>query len=126
MDAPHSLDGYARAEFGIWSIQPDGCTSRQTALARDGKTWRTSDIPDGGGHKIMDRRQAMDEECAATNRRRSCHPVIGYSFIPSAVVDHFRLAHSEVLTGERKETAAGFWQRRTPSPPPTASPWNGS
>ncbi|MFJ5023623.1 integrase core domain-containing protein, partial [Streptomyces goshikiensis] len=29
----------------------------------------------------------------------------------SAVDDHSRLAYSEVLTDERKETAAGFWER---------------
>ncbi|WP_262418989.1 hypothetical protein [Streptomyces sp. SP2-10] len=35
--APHSMDGYARDKFDIWSSQPDGCTTRQTVLARDGK-----------------------------------------------------------------------------------------
>ncbi|MEU9480402.1 hypothetical protein [Streptomyces sp. NPDC048191] len=31
------MDGYARDKFGIWSTQPDGCTTRQDVLARDGK-----------------------------------------------------------------------------------------
>ncbi|TVZ84833.1 HNH endonuclease family protein [Streptomyces sp. BK340] len=35
--APHSMDGYARDKFDIWSTQPDGCTTRQAVLARDGK-----------------------------------------------------------------------------------------
>ncbi|MFD5818357.1 DUF1524 domain-containing protein [Streptomyces sp. NPDC127038] len=35
--APHSMDGYARDKFDIWSSQPDGCTTRQDVLARDGK-----------------------------------------------------------------------------------------
>ncbi|MEU9125945.1 DUF1524 domain-containing protein [Streptomyces sp. NPDC048506] len=35
--APHSMDGYARDKFDIWSKQPDGCTTRQEVLARDGK-----------------------------------------------------------------------------------------
>ncbi|QTD95729.1 HNH endonuclease family protein [Streptomyces cyanogenus] len=35
--APHSMDGYARDKFDIWSSQPGGCTTRQTVLARDGK-----------------------------------------------------------------------------------------
>ncbi|MGW3915008.1 hypothetical protein ACWEBX_26285 [Streptomyces sp. NPDC005070] len=35
--APHSIDGYARDKFDIWSTQPDGCTTRQDVLARDGK-----------------------------------------------------------------------------------------
>ncbi|MGM9337645.1 GmrSD restriction endonuclease domain-containing protein [Streptomyces murinus] len=34
---PHSMDGYARAKFDIWASQPDGCTTRQEVLARDGK-----------------------------------------------------------------------------------------
>jgi transposase InsO family protein len=36
--------------------------------------------------------------------------VIGYSFIHNAVDDHSRLACSEVLNNERKQTAAAFWQ----------------
>lgn len=36
--------------------------------------------------------------------------MIGYSYIHSAVDDHSRLAYSEVLSDERKETAAAFWQ----------------
>ncbi len=35
----------------------------------------------------------------------------GYSFLHHAVDDHSRLAYSEVLTDEKKETAAGFWIR---------------
>ncbi|SEE65916.1 hypothetical protein SAMN05216532_8205 [Streptomyces sp. 2231.1] len=35
--APHSMDGYARDKFDIWSSQPGGCTTRQAVLARDGK-----------------------------------------------------------------------------------------
>ncbi|MFF2807108.1 DUF1524 domain-containing protein [Streptomyces sp. NPDC058000] len=34
---PHSMDGYARDKFSIWAKQPDGCTTRQEVLARDGK-----------------------------------------------------------------------------------------
>ncbi|MFJ4802266.1 GmrSD restriction endonuclease domain-containing protein [Streptomyces murinus] len=34
---PHSMDGYARDAFDIWASQPDGCTTRQEVLARDGK-----------------------------------------------------------------------------------------
>jgi len=35
--APHSMDGYSRDAFDVWSTQPDGCTTRQKVLARDGK-----------------------------------------------------------------------------------------
>jgi uncharacterized protein DUF1524 len=33
---PHSMDGYSRDAFDIWASQPDGCTTRQDVLARDG------------------------------------------------------------------------------------------
>jgi transposase InsO family protein len=35
----------------------------------------------------------------------------GYGYIRSAVDDHSRLAYSEILTDERKESAVAFWQR---------------
>src|SRR5690606_5289533 len=35
----------------------------------------------------------------------------GYAFLHHAVDDHSRLAYSEILGNERKETAAAFWER---------------
>jgi hypothetical protein len=35
----------------------------------------------------------------------------GYSYLHNAVDDHSRLAYSEILADEKKETAAGFWTR---------------
>src|SRR5690625_3334483 len=35
----------------------------------------------------------------------------GYAYLHHAVDDSSRLAYSEILTDERKETAAAFWQR---------------
>lgn len=58
-------------------------------------------IPDGGGHKVLGR--AMGKR----NRRRG----VGYWYIHNAVDDCTRLAYSELLEDERKETAAGFWTR---------------
>ncbi|MEV7440695.1 IS481 family transposase [Streptomyces sp. NPDC091204] len=99
-----------------WLDRPTGQPVRRYERDRPGELVhidikKLGNIPDGGGHKVMDRRQAMDNKIATTSRRRSCKPVIGYSFIHSAVDDHSRLAYSEVLTDERKETAVGFWQR---------------
>jgi transposase InsO family protein len=37
--------------------------------------------------------------------------VIGYSYLHTALDDHSRLAYTEILPGERKETAAAFWHR---------------
>lgn len=59
-------------------------------------------IPDGGGHRAVGRSQGV-------KNRRNTKP--GYWFIHNAVDDCTRLAYSELLTDERKETAAGFWER---------------
>jgi transposase InsO family protein len=61
-------------------------------------------IPDGGGHRVLGR-QAGKHNNQKDGRGR------GYSFLHHAVDDHSRLAYSEILTDERKETAAGFWAR---------------
>ena len=99
-----------------WLDRPTGTIVRRYERARPGELVhvdikKLGNIPDGDGHKVMDRRQAMDNKLTTTDQRKSCKPVIGYSFIHSAVDDHSRLAYSEVLTDERKETAADFWQR---------------
>jgi Integrase core domain len=39
------------------------------------------------------------------------HHFLGYGYLHSAVDDHSRLAYSEILSAERKETAFDFWQR---------------
>ena len=59
-------------------------------------------IPDGGGWRAGGRTQGQKN----TNRGR-----MGYDFIHSAVDDHSRLAYSEILADERKETCAEFWTR---------------
>src|SRR3954470_23896682 len=57
-------------------------------------------IPDGGGWKVHGRAH-----------RPNSHRGRGYSFLHTALDDHSRLAYSEILTDERKETAAAFWIR---------------
>ncbi|WNI16139.1 IS481 family transposase [Actinacidiphila sp. ITFR-21] len=57
-------------------------------------------IPDGGGHRLLGR------QAGRKNRAKA-----GMSFLHNAVADHSRLAYSEILTDEKKETAVGFWQR---------------
>ena len=57
-------------------------------------------IPDGGGHKVLGRARGRKNRGGA-----------GYWYIHNAVDDHSRLAYSELLDNERKETAAGFWKR---------------
>jgi transposase InsO family protein len=57
-------------------------------------------IPDGGGWRVNGRQQ-----------RPKRHRGQGYSYLHNAVDDHSRLAYSEILDDERKETAAAFWRR---------------
>ena len=57
-------------------------------------------IPDGGGHRKLGRQ--------AGRHNRSG---MGYAFLHHAVDDCSRLAYSEQLPDERKETAAAFWKR---------------
>ena len=57
-------------------------------------------IPDGGGHRTLGRAQGRKNRSG-----------MGYAYLHHAVDDHSRLAYSEILGDERKETAAGFWSR---------------
>lgn len=59
-------------------------------------------IPEGGGHRKLGR-QAGNRNNAKRGR--------GYAYLHHAVDDHSRLAYSEILSDERKETATSFWQR---------------
>ncbi|MDJ0455539.1 DDE-type integrase/transposase/recombinase, partial [Gordonia amicalis] len=59
-------------------------------------------IPNGGGHRKLGR---------TIGNRNNKKNGRGYAFVHHAVDDHTRLAYSEILGDERKETAAGFWSR---------------
>jgi hypothetical protein len=63
-------------------------------------------IPDGGGHRSVGRSIGnRNKTGTAANRRPR------YSFLHNAVDDYSRLAYTEILPDEKKDTAAGFWQR---------------
>lgn len=62
---------------------------------------KLGNIPDGGGHKVLGR------ERGKRDRKRG----VGYSYLHNAVDDHSRLAYTEVLPDERRETAVAFWTR---------------
>jgi transposase InsO family protein len=71
-------------------------------------------IPDGGGWRVHGRGSTQDRRAGAARdqaARRGASPSRGYSFLHHAVDDCTRLAYSEELPDERKETAAGFWTR---------------
>jgi len=59
-------------------------------------------IPAGGGWRIHG---------VATDKGSRHKKGLGYAFIHSAIDDHSRLAYSEVLGDERKDTCAAFWRR---------------
>ena len=59
-------------------------------------------IPDGGGHRMLGR---------TIGNRNNKKQGRGYAFMHHAVDDQSRLAYSEILGDERKETASAFWVR---------------
>jgi hypothetical protein len=66
-------------------------------------------IPDGGGWKVLGKTAGRRNNAKHNEFRK--HHFLGYGYIHSAVDDHSRLAYSEILSDERKETAVDFWQR---------------
>jgi len=70
-------------------------------------------IPDGGGWRTVGITQGLKNRRATTSLRqgKTSHPVIGYSYLHTAIDDHSRLAYTEILGDERKETAACFLAR---------------
>lgn len=61
-------------------------------------------IPDGGGHRMLGRAAGKKNNGHSTSGR-------GYSSLHHAIDGYSRLAYSEILGDERKETAAAFWTR---------------
>lgn len=72
---------------------------------------KLGNIPDGGGWRAAGRAQGGRNSRAHTPARRNCKPVIGYSYLHTAIGDCSRLAYSEICADERKETAVAFWHR---------------
>jgi hypothetical protein len=99
-----------------WMDRPTGEPIRRYERDRPGELIhvdikKLGNIPDGGGWRTIGRAAGDRNRQATTTARKSCTPVIGYSYIHSAVDDHSRLAYSEVLPDERQHTAIAFWQR---------------
>lgn len=71
-------------------------------------------IPDGGGWRVHGRGSAQAKHAKSgrdRTARQGAKPGRGYAFLHHAVDDHSRVAYSEILTDEKKDTAAGFWER---------------
>ncbi|GAB3249393.1 MULTISPECIES: IS481 family transposase [Arthrobacter] len=63
-------------------------------------------IPDGGGHRALGRAAGNRNKTGTASNRKP-----GYAYLHHVVDDHSRLVYSEELPDEKKETAAGFWNR---------------
>jgi transposase InsO family protein len=92
-----------------WMDRPTGRVIRRYERATPGElvhldVKKLGRIPVGGGWRVVG--QAQGKRNNGHSRRG-----VGYAFIHSAVDDHSRLAYSEVLGDERKETCSSFWQR---------------
>jgi transposase InsO family protein len=76
---------------------------------------KLGNIPDGGGHKVHGRtigtRNSSAHRDPSRPRKISSRANLGYSFLHNAIDDHSRLAYTEILADETKETAAAFWSR---------------
>ena len=71
-------------------------------------------IPAGGGWRMLGRaagRRNRQADKSSGLQTKYHNPVRGYHFIHTAIDAHSRLAYSELLTDERKDTAADFWVR---------------
>jgi len=69
----------------------------------------------GGGHRVLDRPAGKRNRQAHRDpgRRRKVHgrPNLGYAYLHTALDDHSRLAYTEILADETRETAAAFLAR---------------
>jgi transposase InsO family protein len=72
---------------------------------------KLGNIPDGGGWRTAGWVQGRKNSRSSTRARKGSHPIIGYSCLHTALDDHSRLAYTEILPDERKETAAAFLAR---------------
>lgn len=74
---------------------------------------KLGNIPDGGGHRVHGRQIGgrNRQRTPASTRNAYRNPLLGYGFLHNAIDDHSRLAYTEILPDETKETAAAFWTR---------------
>jgi transposase InsO family protein len=72
---------------------------------------KLGNIPDGGGWRTAGRARGGKNKRATTTVRKNGQPVLGYGYLHTALDDHSRLAYTEILPDERKETAAAFLAR---------------
>lgn len=69
---------------------------------------KLGNIPDGGGWRTHGRAVGQQHRRATSAVR---NPSLGYGYMHTALDDHSRLAYTEILADERKDTAAAFLRR---------------
>jgi transposase InsO family protein len=102
-----------------WLDRSTGHVIRRMEPARCGEivhidVKKLGKIPAGGGWRMLGRTVGKHNTRAdKSSGRRSKHgqPLHGHHFLHTAIDGYSRLAYSELLSDERKETAAGFWIR---------------
>jgi transposase InsO family protein len=74
---------------------------------------KLGNIPGGGGWRTAGRAQGKRNRAATPGARRDRHRSarLGYSYLHTAIDDCSRLACTEILPDETKETATAFWSR---------------
>ncbi|ASU57123.1 IS481 family transposase [Nocardiopsis dassonvillei] len=74
---------------------------------------KLGNIPAGGGHRTQGRAQGRRNRTTTAHAPRNNHgnPKLGYGYLHTAIDDYSRLAYTEILADEKKETATGFWER---------------
>lgn len=74
-----------------------------------------ANIPDGGGHKFLSRRQSKANARATARRTgdrgNAYRPRIGTAYLHTVIDDHSRVAYAEIHTDERTTTAIGVLRR---------------
>jgi transposase InsO family protein len=102
-----------------WLDRPTGRVIRRIETCTVGElvhvdVKKIGKIPAGGGWRRLGRSQGRRNSQADKSSHTSNNygnPRRGYHFLHTAIDGYSRLVYSELLPDERKETAAGFWNR---------------
>jgi len=102
-----------------WLDRPTGQVIRRIESSRCGDlvhvdVKKLGKIPAGGGWRMLGRsagRRNWRADTSSGQRSKHGDPLHGHHFLHTALDGHSRLAYSELLSDERKETAAAFWRR---------------
>ena len=74
---------------------------------------KLGNIPAGGGHRFVGRRQGRRNRAATPGMRRNAHrdPIVGKAFVHTVLDDHSRVAYAEIHDDETAVTAVAVFRR---------------